>query len=124
MEEKRKYLRVPYRVDAVGVISNTQFPIRIMDISLNGLSAKTDQKLEPGALIDIIIDIANQDVFEPLKIKAVVVRVGKDRFSVQFKETEIDAFIFIRYVVELLGGDPELVANQIADQIEANTKPF
>jgi hypothetical protein len=117
--EKRRFTRIPIRIEAFVNCRAKSFKAEIENLSLNGICLRSTERVEEGDYARITLylmgTVKRLDLSVCLTGK--VLRSGGGFFSLQFQEMDIDSFTQLRNVIAYNAGDADRVMREFIDSL-------
>lgn len=95
----RRYQRVGLACRSNVMMDNYCFSAVTEDLSLNGVSILTDQRLPVGKKASITLDLPAVSISSPVTINGVVTRNKADGLAFEFKSLNQETFALLRTVI-------------------------
>ncbi len=117
MSEQRGRIRAKYDTSIKIITSNkTITSDHTRDISLNGISVITTEKLPLGTQCELELTLNSQVANLTLKLRGDVVREMEDGFAINFNEMDIETYQHLKNIVLYNTEDPESFLQQCQER--------
>lgn len=110
--EKRRFSRVPFRIQAEITAGGQKFTGAVENLSLKGMYVKTEHAVDVGAPISIKIVLTGTQSNLMIDLKGKVVRQTDEGIGVYFDDMDLDSFIHLKNIVHYNSTDPEIIVNE------------
>ncbi len=107
--EKRKYLRVPFKVTAAVEGRQGSISGMVENLSMKGMFFATGETLSCDGPFEITIYLSGSSSMLSLKLKGEIVRQTKTGVAIEFKEMDLDSFTHLRNIIEQNSDDADAV---------------
>ncbi|MBE0501893.1 MAG: PilZ domain-containing protein [Desulfuromonadales bacterium] len=113
MEEKRDYLRIPFKCHSQINVANQSYPCTLLDISLRGLLLAVTEPtvIELGTLCQIDIAFVTGGIH--LQFDAKLVHRVQDHYGFKIEALDIDSLAHLRRLLELNYGDADEIDQEL-----------
>ncbi len=121
--EKRKFTRVPFKTRAMLKTEQESIEGEVENISLQGMLLKTDQTIDTGKTVDVMIALTGSTSNLSFLVTGKVVRVQDHGIGIQFDLDKIpfDSLTHLRYMVSYNLGDFDIVMNEYFEYLSLKT---
>lgn len=114
MENRRLFTRVLFSIKAILEVDDTNYPVSILDISLNGVlvtlpKSKQSFKNKEGTLSFSLLDGESEVVMQ-----VIIVHEDDDEVGLQCHSIDIDSISHLRRLIELNLGDDEQINKELS----------
>jgi hypothetical protein len=118
--EKRKFTRIPIRIEAFVNCLAKSFKAEIVNLSLNGIRLRSPEAMEEGGIARITLYLMGTEQRLDLSICLIgkVLRRGDGFFSLQFQEMDLDSFTQLRNIIAYNAGDGDRVMREFIDSLQ------
>ena len=103
----RKYQRIGLACRSNVTMDNYCFSAVTEDLSLNGLSILTDQRIPVGKKASISLDLPTVSMSSPITISGVVARNKADGLAFEFTSLNHETFALLRSVINRKKHSPQ-----------------
>ncbi|MBI5656156.1 MAG: PilZ domain-containing protein [Geobacter sp.] len=112
--EKRRFVRVPLKVEAYVSCRSIAFKGEVANLSLNGMFIACNETLEEGDIARITLYLTGTSRRLDVSITANgrVIRVGEGMVAFQFQDMDLDSFAQLRNIISFNAGDADRVINE------------
>lgn len=112
--EQRHFSRIPFDCDATVIDKTVHWPTHLLDVSLNGALVSTPDNWQPsiGDECQLHLKLSAEDMI--IMEQVTVAHIEKDKIGFKCEIIDIDSITYLRRLVELNLGDPELVHRELA----------
>lgn len=113
MSEHRSFTRIPFDADTTVSQEEGQWPVELMDISLNGVLFKQpdDWKIHPGNPLFICITIADRT---KIKMEASLVHITQEEAGCKCLHIDLDSITLLKRLIELNVGDDAFLERELS----------
>jgi hypothetical protein len=117
--EKRKFTRVPIRVEAFVSSQAKSFKSEIENLSLNGVCLKTAEHLKKGDVARVTLYLVGtmQRLEVSISLVGTVLRADDGLIVVHFQEMDLDSFTQLRNIIAYNTGDSDSVMREFIDSL-------
>lgn len=117
--EKRKFVRVPIRLEAFVTCASHTFRAEIKNLSLNGMLLGTSEAVAEGETVSVILYLigAEQRLDLSICLAGKVLRCGNGHVALKFQEMDIDSFTQLRNIIAYNLGDADLVMKEFFESL-------
>lgn len=98
-DHNRRFERVGFACQAKVMFDHHYFVALTEDLSLNGLSLRTDYQLSVGKRASLSLNIPSVTRGSPITIEGVVARKMEHALAFEFKSLDHETFSFLRTVI-------------------------
>ncbi len=114
-DDRRKFQRVLFDADTKIEQNSVSIPARLIDISLNGalLQRPKHWSANPGDKVSISISLDQGEQFF-IHMQAKVAHIEDDTIGMHCEDIDMDSITFLRRLMELNLGDPELMERELS----------
>ena len=116
--EKRRFSRVPFKIQAYIEAEGLQFTGEVENISLKGMFVITEHIMELGAPLSVRINLTGSQSNLIIDLKGKVVRKTTDGIGVFFESMELDSFIHLKNIVDYNSADPEKIIEEYVGLVQ------
>jgi hypothetical protein len=111
--EKRRFHRVPFQADAQLVLGSKSWPCQLIDISMKGalIEAPANCSIDTGDKCVLFLRLDDEDAVINMNLSAA--HVSGNRAGFNCEEIDAESLTYLRKLVELNLGDPELVYREL-----------
>ncbi len=109
MLEKRRFTRVPFRIETEITAGELKFKGEVKDLSLRGMCILTEHLLEIGTPVDILLSLTGKQSNLVIMLQGKVIRKDAESIAVYFDTVELDSFIHLKNIVAYNSTDPEKI---------------
>lgn len=118
--EKRKFLRVDFKLKAFVSCRNLSFKGEVENLSLKGMFVRTKEKLQPADMVETTIYLTGTS--NPLdisvNIKGRVIRTEENGIVLEFKEMDLDSFAQLKNIIAYNNGNADKVMDEFVNAID------
>jgi hypothetical protein len=119
-EERRNFVRVPFKFEAILKSQNAQVRGTIENVSLGGAFINTPGKIEQGTEVGIEILLDDLPPVLSVTLSAKVVRVVPEGIAIQFTGMSMEVFERLRDVIADIHGDKRKVVAEFLKYMDLN----
>lgn len=112
--EKRRFSRVPFRMQAEIDTGEEKFTGKVKDISLKGAFILSQPTAPPEKQVSISIHLTGTSAKLVITINGKVIRNDAEGFAVYFDAVDLDSFILLKNIVDYNSADPEKILAEYA----------
>ncbi|GBF34289.1 hypothetical protein DCCM_3401 [Desulfocucumis palustris] len=116
--EKRKFTRVPFRVEASVKYKDMECRGEVENLSLRGMFLRMPEKISLGECVDITILLAGDTSKLTIDLKGKVARTDPDGIGIKFQEIDLDSFVHLKNIVTYNSGDAEKIMQEFINAAE------
>ncbi|MBT0665224.1 PilZ domain-containing protein [Geobacter pelophilus] len=118
--EKRKFTRVPIRVEAFVSCQAKSFKSEIENLSLNGVCLKTSENLKKGDVARVTLYLVGtmQRLEVSISLVGTVLRADDGLIVVHFQEMDLDSFTQLRNIIAYNTGDSDSVMQEFINSLQ------
>lgn len=122
MGEKRKFSRVPFRIETLITRDGESGRGEVADLSLRGMFVKTDlsANLEDTLQCSIYLMGASSEL--AINLTGKVVRIAADGLALSFGPMDLDSFIHIKNIVSYNSENADAVVEEFANFVKETTE--
>lgn len=113
-EDKRKFHRIPFTGGVVILHQTARHKATLVDLSLRGALTSQPQGWRPRVGEDCRLEILPEDADSPIHMEAQIAHVDRERVGFRCLHIDIDSISFLKRLVELNLGDPELLQRELS----------
>lgn len=113
MSEHRSFTRIPFDADTTVSQDGNQWPVELLDISLNGVLFKQPEnwKIHPAKPLVISIYIADRT---QIKMEANLVHITSEEAGCKCLNIDLDSITLLKRLVELNVGDDAFLERELS----------
>ncbi len=112
-ENRRRFTRVPFCVDAVLSKEDEKWPVRLVDLSIRGALLELPEDVELQLSDEYFLTVRLEGSTIDLRFKSKPVRQDKNRGGFTLIATDIETLTHIRTLLEYNTGDPDGVMREL-----------
>jgi len=117
--EKRRFSRIPFRVETEITGSDFSFEAEVKNISLKGMFLKTERNLTVGMILAIKIRPAGSPG-PSVSVQGKVYRTTPEGAGIFFEEMDLESFVLLKNIVSYNTGDPTKINKEYENYIINN----
>ena len=116
--EKRNFSRINFNVGAVIKWQDQSFKTEVDNLSLQGMFAKTGDRIPSGEEVDITIYLTGVSPQIPVNLQGEVIRSTEEGLALKFVKMSTDSFIHLRNIMAHNTGDSGKVMDELFNYIK------
>jgi hypothetical protein len=116
--EKRNFSRITFNVGAVIKWQDQSFKAEVDNLSLQGMFAKTSDRIPDGDEVDITIYLTGVSPQIPVNLQGEVIRCTDEGLALKFIKMSTDSFIHLRNIMAHNTGDSGKVMDELFNYIK------
>lgn len=115
--EKREKLRGEFHYRTLLSYGDVKVEGEVENLSVKGMFVKTEQKINAGITLSIVLDLSEESSKLVLKLTGEVTRQDSHGVAVEFTEIDTDSFVRLRNVVTHTFLNEEKIAREFDDAL-------
>ncbi|MDH5434528.1 MAG: PilZ domain-containing protein [Gammaproteobacteria bacterium] len=120
-EERRHFNRVTFNTSASFYVDGKEYKCNIIDLSIHGALIEVVDKISIKKGTKCHLDIPLSDDDQQIKIDLEVMHLNGNKLGLMNQQIGLDSITYLRRVVELNSGDPQLLEREFVELIHQNT---
>lgn len=97
--EKRKSIRVEFKVEAEITYNKITIKGEIDDLSVNGMLIITPEKIDLNSIVDVTVYLSGSSTHLSINLTGITTRIDERGIAIKFTEMEVDSFVHLRNIV-------------------------
>lgn len=122
MSEHRSFTRIAFDADTTVKQDNDEWPVELMDISLNGVLFKQPEnwKINPGKPLFVTINLADRT---RIKMETSLVHIAPKEVGCKCIHIDLDSITLLKRLIELNVGDDAFLERELSALITQHDEP-
>lgn len=122
MDEKRKFFRVDFAVEALIKQGVASFKGEVKNISLKGMLVETSETLVSASPVEVTIYLTGMPPYIAINATGTVVRNEENCVGIKFDKIDADSFAHLRNIISYRCGDADKVINEFFAYLDGRNR--
>ncbi len=114
MENRRQFTRILFAINATLEVNEQQYPVSMLDISLNGALIKTPESEQPIINKLGVLSFSLNDDIDEVVMHVAIVHQENGETGLRCNAIDIDSITLLRRLVELNLGDESQLNRELS----------